>query len=436
MKSFFLLSAVSILLTASTACVSNSAHSVAPETVSAVTNTKSPASVAQANSVSAADAAYDLKFLEEVTNISSETFDFAGVMQVQERFKKELEAMGFKTILVENPKIDPNTKKPISADMLVAEFPGKSPKFITLIGHADTVFKDLTKYSVSSDGKKIMGSGVGDDKGGVIVAFRALKMLLATGKPKYSIRVVITGNEEVGSPGMGPYLKKMAEDSYAVLGVEPSSLGNILIGRKGVRWYQADVTGVEAHAGVAHEKGVNACLDLSLKLAKVSALTDYNTGVTVNVGTVSGGKRANIVCGTATAIVDTRFKTLAQDAQLQKKFSTIFNKPMVVAGDGSGATTQTKLNSDVTSIGPFDPSSLNAPFIELYRNLIKGLEGLVPELKISGGGADISHMTMPHLIMMDGLGPFTDGSHTVNEYILVESMKTRPIALVQLLQAL
>lgn len=152
----------------------------------------------------------------------------------------------------------------------------------------------------------MLGSGVGDDKGETIVALRALKIFLVAGKPKYSLRVIISTNEESGAPGNQITMATFSKDAVAVFGLKPSGGGNVLRGRGGIHWYEVKVTDVEAHAGVWHERGVNACLDLSIKLAKASELKDYARNQTVSVGTITGGKRANIVCGEATALVKLR----------------------------------------------------------------------------------------------------------------------------------
>lgn len=383
--------------------------------------------------ITAEEASYDLDLLKEITNISSESNDTGGVLRVQLRLKRELENMGFQTRLIENPKRN-EAGTAISAPLLIGEYNGKNPRFVTLLGHADTVFKELTPYMVSTDGK-IFGSGIGDNKGGLIVGLRTLREFLAQGRPKYSLRIIVSPNEEVGSPGFTEIFRELAADSTAVFGIEPSYLGGVLTARKGTRWYHVEVTGVEAHAGVAHEKGVNACLDLSIKIAKAGELTDYTIGSTINAGIVNGGKRANIVCGKASATLDTRFLTLEQDEVWQRKIGEIFSVPYVRSADGA-VPTKTLINSEVTFFPPFNPSPLNQPYIQIYKKAIAELEGIEAAEMVSGGAADISNMTMPHLVMMDGLGPFTEHSHTSDEYITKNSMKTRPLALLRVLEAL
>ena len=347
-----------------------------------------------------------------------------------------------------NPNVDPTTKAPISADLIVGEMKGTDKRFINIIVHADTVFKALANGtvptpfkivdSVNTDtqipiaGKRILGSGVGDDKGGTIVALRALKMFLASGKPKYSLRVIISTNEESGAPGHQITMAKFSPDAVAVLGLEPSGGGNVLRGRGGIHWYEVKVTGVEAHAGVWHERGVNACLDLSIKLAKASELTDYASNQTVSVGTITGGKRGNIVCGEATAVIDTRFSNLAMDQSIEATFQTIFLKPEVVAHDGSGRQSSTTIKTIAHSTAFVAPPVSDA-LRQRVIDRIRQIDSFAASANYSRGGADISFFDTPNAVMIDGLGPVTDGSHTPDEYILLETMRSRALILADLL---
>src|SRR3954466_320580 len=74
-----------------------------------------------------------LALLEKAVNINSGTHNFAGVRAVGDLFRKELDALGFKTTWVEGASFK-------RAGHLVADHPGKGPRII-LVGHLDTVFE-------------------------------------------------------------------------------------------------------------------------------------------------------------------------------------------------------------------------------------------------------------------------------------------------------
>ncbi len=403
-------------------------------------------------SMSDAELSQDLVLLEKLVNMPSETNHISGVAAANLAIEEEFTKLGFTSNYYANPIIDPVTQKPISADLLIAELKGQNSQFITFIVHSDTVFKATADGKVPTPfkivdsvtmpvqipipGKRILGSGIGDNKGGVVMLLRTLKMLLSQGgKPKYGFRALISSNEETGAPGHKDSFMRYALDSVAVLGLEPSGKGNILKARGGVHWYEVNVSGVEAHAGVNHERGVNACLDLSIKIAKISELTDYANNVTVNAGTIQGGKRANIVCGDAKAVIDTRFPDQESNQMLARKMDEIFLKPEVGSHDGTNQVSKTTIKT-LTDGPTFTTNAMSAPFIANTIERIRQMDNFAAQAVYSRGGADISNMALPNIILMDGLGPVTDGSHTEFEYIILETMRTRALILADLVQSI
>jgi len=53
--------------------------------------------------------------------------------------------------------------------------------------------------------------------------------------------------------------------------------------------------GKAAHAGADFTKGASAVLEIAHQTLALSALTDLERGVTVNVGVVRGGIRPNVI---------------------------------------------------------------------------------------------------------------------------------------------
>src|SRR5690606_37256596 len=81
----------------------------------------------------------------------------------------------------------------------------------------------------------------------------------------------------------------------------------IITRRKGVGALTARAHGVAAHAGNHHREGKNAIWALARFIDHAQRLTDYERGVTVNVGKVSGGQGKNTVPEIAEAQLDMRF---------------------------------------------------------------------------------------------------------------------------------
>src|SRR5690606_36105882 len=85
--------------------------------------------------------------------------------------------------------------------------------------------------------------------------------------------------------------------------------GALKTARKGAGRFTVTVRGRAAHAGVSPEEGVSAILELSHVVQSLFALNDPERGVTVNVGTIDGGLRPNVIAPSARAVVDVRVPT-------------------------------------------------------------------------------------------------------------------------------
>ena len=87
--------------------------------------------------------------------------------------------------------------------------------------------------------------------------------------------------------------------------------GKLKTARKGVLRFDVLVQGKAAHAGLAPQEGISAILELSHVIQQLHALNDWERGISVNVGQVSGGTRPNVVAHEARAVVDVRVPTVA-----------------------------------------------------------------------------------------------------------------------------
>ena len=377
----------------------------------------------------AAELTPEAKMLSELVSISSGTLDIKGVTRVQEHMRDQLKSIGFDVELVQNP--DGANK---SGKALVATLKGESSDFITLVGHADTVFEKLNPFTVSADGKTAKGSGVVDEKGGLVVGFFAAKEFAK--KHRLSLRMVISPAEETGSAGFLPLFKSFANDSYFIAGLEPSlDHGDYLSSRKGVRWYEIEVVGKESHGGAKHELGINACHDLAVKLDRLQRLTDYSKGNTVNIGHMEGGKdKFNIVCGSARAKVDTRFANEEESKKLAQKVEAILNEPVAEsASTHEKSVTHFKIVEETPPL-PLSPSAKN--LMGEYVKIIHTIEGIDIQGLPSGGAGDLNYMYVPGKNVVDGFGPNGGGMHTAEEFVRLDTLVTRSKALLQFLQYL
>jgi glutamate carboxypeptidase len=349
--------------------------------------------------------------LNEIVSINSGTANIDGVNKIQSLLSSWFTELGFSVKLLNNPE-----GENISAKILVAELSGQSNKFITFSAHADTVFEPSSPFQniLKIEPTKWVGPGVIDDKGGIVVLYYALKEYLKIyPKPKYSFRILITPNEEVGAIGFWKMFEEASMNSWMVLGLEPAYEGGLVHSRKGNRWIEVTVTGKEAHAGRHHKDGINACKILSEKLVQISKLTDYKKEITVSIGHMEGGQdKFNIVCGSATAKIDTRAPSIEKRNFLKKKIEKILDDPRI----------STKI---VDETPPFSINKISKKYIDQYLNIIEKIEGKKQKAHASGGTGDCNHFSRDGVVIIDGLGPIGGDVHTENEWIDLNSIESR-----------
>jgi len=108
-----------------------------------------------------------------------------------------------------------------------------------VLGHTDTVHArgTLSKQNVRAEGGRLYGPGIFDMKVNCTVALEALRACEAVGlQPRSAVTILLTCDEETGSPTGRPLVEEEAKRSRAVLVMEPpASGGRVKTARKGTR---------------------------------------------------------------------------------------------------------------------------------------------------------------------------------------------------------
>lgn len=368
-----------------------------------------------------------LDLLTQLMRIDSQTKNIAGVNQAQDLLIDFLAPLGFQQERLPHHRGD-------YGDLLVLKREvSPKAKTLTFIFHVDTVLPPRSgePFYLCPMTKNLIGQGVADCKGGIVIALLAIKKFLETSKDQLNLQVISSPNEEVGSVGFLDICSDLGKQSDYLLGFEPSLPdGSVISSRNGNRWYNIEVEGRSAHAGRANGEEINAAHDLALKIAEILKLKDKFPKAKLNIGSLEGGTgQYNIVCGQASAKLDTRFEDHSTRNQLHHHIAKILETPMVRDRDGEPAKCRFHIDDDCP---PMEFKPPVKPLADHFVELIRSIEKRDIEHRHATGAADINHMSYPHNLCLDGLGAVGGRLHREDEYIEVDSLMTRSQGVAQL----
>lgn len=298
---------------------------------------------------------------------------------------------------------------------------------ILLIGHHDTVFPPGHFEGWREEGGRAIGPGALDMKGGLAVIRTTLAALEAAGSlAELPVIVISVSDEEVGSPTSAAHLRSLAAGAACALVFESGRANDMIITRrKGVGAMTVVAHGKAAHAGNNHKDGANAIWALSRFVDAAQRLTDYERGVTVNVGQLTGGTSKNTVPERAECALDLRYETVA-DADLLVAALRAAAEAAAIPG----------VRMEVTGGAnrlPLERSAASAALRDEYAACARASGLGDGEAPLLGGGSDANTVAPLGVPAIDGLGPRGAGFHTTTEYVELASFVPKASALLRFL---
>ena len=297
-----------------------------------------------------------------------------------------------------------------------------------LVGHTDTVWPlgTLDTMPVSVENGHVQGPGTFDMKAGIVQGIFAVGALAELGLDPPATPVwLINSDEETGSPESRRWMRLVARHVARTYVLEPAygPEGHLKTARKGVARYTVTVRGKAAHAGLEPTAGASAIAELAHVIQRLHALTDLGRGMTVNVGTIKGGTRPNVIAATASAEVDVRMIAAADGEEIALKIRAI--QPIT-------AGTSIHVEEGI-GILPLERTPRNRA---LWEAAVRagGCLGLELDEVTAGGGSD-GNTTSQYTATLDGLGAIGDGAHATHEAVLIDGMAERAALLAELLMA-
>ncbi len=295
-----------------------------------------------------------------------------------------------------------------------------------LLGHCDTVWPlgTLQTMPLVQRQDKLHGPGVYDMKAGLVMTIFAMEAAREiSGLPAVAPVLFVNSDEEIGSRESTPHIRRLARLADRAFVMEPSlgPLGKLKTGRKGVGKFTVRAIGRAAHAGLEPEKGASAILQLSHTIQQLFALNDPERGITVNVGTIDGGIRPNVVAPESSAEVDVR---ILHQEDVPRIEAIILGMQPTVPG------TQLMVSGRIGR-PPMEHTPGNRLLWARAQQAATEL-GLDVEEATAGGGSD-GNTTSLYTPTLDGLGAVGDAAHAVGECIAIDRLRERAALLARLL---
>lgn len=350
----------------------------------------------------------------------TEIFEDLRTLVLAEASTSDLEALAetrkvLERLIAERIGEKPYVYKTAGGHDLVRFEIGEGAEKLLLIGHYDTVH-EIGSLKYYAEGNKLHGPGVSDMKSGLISAIWTAKAYKDLGiDPGKRLVFIFNGDEETGSHESSDIICELAKGARAALVCEPCvGNGNLKTGRKGNIKFNVTIHGKAAHAGNAHQDGVNAIEEMAHEVLEIQRLTDYEAGTTVNVGVCGGGTKVNVVPAMAEFSVDCRYKLPAEGDRVRE---AIRNLPVAVPG-------ASRVVEVIEGKPPMEESAGNMELFEIAKACGERL-GMNFSHQFVGGGSDGNAVSAMGIPTLDGLGGWGDGAHSPEEYLLIDQFVLR-----------
>lgn len=292
---------------------------------------------------------------------------------------------------------------------------------VLIVGHFDTVWPlgTTARWPFTVDGDRATGPGSFDMKAGIVQTMHAVASL----PDRSGLAVLLTSDEEIGSPDSRALIEEIARPARAVFVPEASAAGALKVERKGTSLYAVQITGRAAHAGLEPERGVNAALELAHQVLAIAALADPEAGTTVTPTVLEAGTTTNTVPASGRISVDVRVRTVAEQDRVHRQLQEL--RPVV-----PGAALEILGGPNRPPLERSASEALLAQAVTAYADLGFGeLSGVAV-----GGASDGNFTAGVGAPTLDGMGAVGDGAHAEGEWVSVPDLPRRAALLAALVR--
>ena len=351
----------------------------------------------------------------ELVRIDSHSRQEAAVAR---RLERELAALGAEVWFD-----DAGTKVGGNVGNLLARFPGTTDaEPLLLSAHMDTVVPGegvrpiVDGDVIRSDGTTVLG---GDDKSGLAIICEVLRVLAEHQVPRGDVEVAFTICEEVGLLG-AKHLDVSRLRARSGLVLDSDAPGYLFTRAPAANHLEFVVHGLEAHAGMAPEEGINA-IKVAAEGVAAMRLGRIDADTTANIGTVHGGVATNVVPNTVHLHGEARShdeaKLAAQCDHMRRCMEDAAARHAVTR---DGVTVRASVESTVTRSYEGMAVPDDAAIVQLVFRAAAAVGAPVTSAAM-GGGCDANILNRRGFEVAN-IGTGMQRIHTVHEWLRVSDM--------------
>jgi tripeptide aminopeptidase len=307
---------------------------------------------------------------------------------------------------------------------LIARIEGTVPGAPALLicAHMDTVspgegVKPIVEGDIiRTDGTTVLG---GDDKSGCAIICETLHQLREQQIPHGPIEAVFTVCEEIGLLG-AKHLDLSMVQAREGLVYDSDAPGYLFIRAPGAKALRFTVSGLEAHAGMAPERGLSAIKIASEAIAAMR-LGRIDSETTANLGLIEGGRALNIIPNQVIVRGEARSR---DDAKLERQVAhmiqcfedAVARHSVTLDGRQFSAGLQYTAHTEYEAMNLPEDAPIVRKVVEAARRA-----GRVVKPEAMGGGCDANILNRRGFVVAN-LGTGMRDIHTVREWLNINDM--------------
>lgn len=284
---------------------------------------------------------------------------------------------------------------------LIARIPGKSPRTVWLLGHADVVpvgdesLWESAPWDVQVDGDILQGRGVEDNQQAIVSGLLAAKAFIDNNvTPKLTLGLAFVADEETGNKyGIDHILAErpdiFSKDDLIVVPDMGNSEGTMVeVAEKSVLWQKVTITGKQCHASrpALGKNSLIAAADMILRVQRLHNEFPAEDAIFVpNASTFTPTRKdanvpnVNTVPGSDIFYVDCRVMPEYDITDVQKAFRTIADE---IEHEYGVAVALEEVQAEQAA----PPTPIDAEIVTRLNSSIKEVYGVDAEPVGVGGG--------------------------------------------------